>query len=76
MEKNKATLVLTNILNVIYWTSFTEFQEVEIKKIIEEFQGEDALFFANEICDFLEIQRRGNRTAIAEVLIQYRILNP
>lgn len=60
--------LLTDILNAIYWSKFTANQSTVIIGIIENSELPDAMSKANEICEFLGIEKRGNRRAISELL--------
>lgn len=70
-EKNVSTggsnTLLAAVLNAIYWVKFTPNQSEVITNIIKD-ETLDATSKANEICNFLGIERRGNRSAIRAVL--------
>ena len=62
--------LLAHILEIIYWPKFTTAQQTAIINIIKD-SNFDNLGKANEICEFLEIEKRGNRSAFVSALNGY-----
>lgn len=62
MEKE----ILDEILKCIYWRTFTPSQTKTISDIIKA--DDTNTEKANVICEYLGIEKRGNRSAIIEVL--------
>jgi hypothetical protein len=60
--------LLIGILDVIYWSDFTEKQMDDLEIILLEEIGTGEINIANVICEYLEIEKRGNRKAIAYFL--------
>lgn len=58
--------IIENILKAIYWREFTKKQLDFVTKTIES--DTDPMTKANEICEFLDIEKRGNRAAIKVLL--------
>ena len=58
---------LDAILTAIYWKNFTPKQEKVITEIINDVDM-SSISKANEICELLGIERRGNRYAISQIL--------
>lgn len=61
------TDLLASVLKSIYWSKFTVNQQTVITNIIKDSEL-DNMGKANEICEFLGIEKRGNRSAIVGVL--------
>lgn len=61
------TDLLASVLKSIYWSKFTANQQTVITDIIKDSEL-DNMGKANEICEFLGIEKRGNRSAIVGVL--------
>ena len=59
--------LLTAILKSIYWSKFTLNQQTVITNIINDSELDD-MGKANAICEFLGIEKRGNRRAIIDIL--------
>lgn len=59
--------MLDDIMRSIYWVSFTKKQQENIIAIVSN-PDYDNISKGNDICDYLGIERRGNRQAIAQVL--------
>ena len=59
-------LNIDDIFHVIYWNKPTDKQKKTVLNIIED--GNDEMGIATDICDYLEIERRGNRRAIYDIL--------
>ena len=55
------------VLKSIYWLKFTANQQKVIANIIKDNEIDD-MAKANLICEFLGIEKRGNRSAIVSVL--------
>jgi len=62
--------VISEILKAIYWPDFTKGQEEKIKSLL--LSDLSNIEIANEICDYLGIQKRGNRQSIVSILIKIR----
>ena len=60
--------VLAAVLKSIYFEKFTRNQEQVILNIIQDTELPTATMKANEICEFLGIEKRENRRAISSVL--------
>lgn len=58
--------IIQKILKAIYWVKFSEYQAKNIISIVE--MEESATYKANEICEFLRIPKKDNRSAIAFLL--------
>ncbi len=67
---DKIDQVISEILKAIYWPDFTKGQQEKIKNLF--LSGLDNMSIANELCDYLGIQRRGNRQNIMTVLNKNR----
>lgn len=61
--------ILTDILDAIFWKKFTPNQERDLKIILSD----DEPNKGTTICDYLDIPRRGNRSAIEDVLKKHSI---
>jgi hypothetical protein len=61
------TDLLASVLKSIYWLKFTANQQIVITNIIKDNELNN-MGKANEICEFLGIEKRGNRSAIVDVL--------
>lgn len=59
--------LLEAILEAIYWQHFTLNQKTVINNIIK-YNGIENITKANLICEFLDIEKRHNRSAIKNVL--------
>jgi hypothetical protein len=61
---------LSELLKIIYWTKFSRTQEEDIINILEECkeEGFTSRATATQICDYLRIERRGNRSEIIKWL--------
>ena len=66
MTPTEQNQIIQKILKAIYWVKFTEYQAKNIISIIES--EESSTYKANEICEFLHIPKRDNRSAIAYFL--------
>ena len=66
MSEEEKNQIIQKILKAIYWVKFSEYQAKNIISIVE--MEESAMYRANEICEFLKIQKRDNRSAIASIL--------
>ena len=64
---NDANRLLAAVLKSIFWVKFTPNQQTVITNIINDSEL-DNMGKANEICEFLGIEKRGNRSAIVSVL--------
>jgi len=60
--------IIEDILDAIYWVKLTKKQENEIVKILNSEDIETSK--ANEICEVLDIVKRGNRQSIVSVLLK------
>lgn len=58
--------IIQNILKAIYWREFNKKQLAFVTEMVES--NNDPMSKANEICEFLEIEKRGNRAEIMRVL--------
>lgn len=63
--------LLNDIRKAIYWNKFTVKQAKDILKIIA--LGEITSIIANDICEYLEIEKRYNRNEIQIVLNNHLI---
>lgn len=61
-------ILFKRIATAIYWKSFTGQQEKEINAILHDDDFASAHSKANAICDYLEIEKRGNRSALTKLL--------
>jgi hypothetical protein len=66
MEKNQIIYLLAS---AIHWASFTPTQELGILEIIED--ADDAMTAAGDICEYLDIEKRGNRSSLHQVIKEY-----
>lgn len=66
MSESEQKQIIQKILKAIYWVKFTDFQAKNIISIVE--MEESATYKANEICEFLRITKRDNRSEIASFL--------
>jgi hypothetical protein len=53
------------LLNAIYWKSFSKDQKDAIDEILQDKEASDK---GTDICDVLGIERRGNRNEIRKVI--------
>jgi hypothetical protein len=68
----KHEIVLKEILESIYWRTFTPLQTMTIISIIED--KDVRVNKANDICEILEIEKRENRKNINLVLRKHNII--
>lgn len=61
--------ILADLLNAIYWKQFTSNQQKAIQVILNDEEPNKE----TTICDYLHIERRGNRTEIRKVLDKHSI---
>ena len=66
-KSNYALTIYGQIASAIYWNSLTEKQKLGIDTILNDSEIYDK---ANEICNYLNIEKRYNRQAIRQVLAQ------
>lgn len=69
---NDANRLLSAILKSIYWVKFTPNQQTVITNIIKDSEL-DNMMKADEICEFLGIGKRDNRSSIITVLNGYQL---
>lgn len=67
--------LIEEIKDAIFWNRFTPSQENGVKDILKDTDS-DAHTKANAICDFLDIPKRYNRSAIHGVLVSNTEGNP
>ncbi len=60
--------IIEDILDAIYWVKLSKKEENEIIRILNSEDIETSK--ANEICEVLNIAKRGNRQSIVSVLIK------
>ena len=70
-KQNNNELLLKEILEAIYWKEFTNKQKTEIITLINNSNYTASISKANDICDFLDIEKRGNRRGISEIIDKY-----
>lgn len=68
MNNKDVNTILESILKCIYWNKFTVKQQSVIVDILNDEELIDSTSKANEICEFLDIEKRGNRREITNVL--------
>lgn len=58
--------ILEKIAQAIYWKGFTQKQTDWILNTLSH--GDSPMFKANDICEYLGIEKRGNRQAIYNII--------
>ena len=61
-------ILFKRIANAIYWSKFTHNQEDRIIKILFDDDLSTSFSKANAICEYLDIPKRDNRQALANLL--------
>jgi len=61
--------LMQQILRAIYWKQFTNMQRRDILEIIK--YDENGHGAATSICDYLNIERRGNRAELTPIINNY-----
>lgn len=64
--------LIEKIKKGIYWERFTDGQVKAITEILDHPQA-TAMSRANAICEYLDIEKRGNRSTINQIILDHEI---